>query len=318
MVIKSFTRFLKEAHNIQTTDDLKKKVTAVLGHDKFKDKTKTSFQVLVDGVNRMAVMKQIESIFSSIGAKYDPNKGSSSIGAVVIGKFSIGVAPLSSQGKKSAGLDNEDTLLLQLNNFLRDGPLHVEFITGNKSFRVEDVKHAEEVGRYTSGRRKSDVNLVTMGGLKVPISVKKDNAEMWESSDSYYSKKAKDVIDEQVRAGKVKLEGIAIKKVIPNIAVKASTKETADTVFGSDILKNKGAVLYKTFYSSDFSINVSGDTITVKVSEIYRTVAEVERGGHAVYFLIRNDASRKWSKIYPGIRVLAVGKSRISRNVLVV
>lgn len=317
MAIKSFARFLEETANLQI-EDLKQQITSVLGHDKFKDKSRTNFQVLVDGINRVDLLKQIESLFSAIGAKYDPNKGSSSVGAVVIGKFSIGAAPLSKQGKRSAGLDNEDTLIAQLNNMLRDGPLHVEFVAGGKSFRVEDVKHAEEVGRDTAGRKKSDVNLITMSGTKVPLSLKKDNAEMWESADSYYSKKAKDIIDAQVRLGKVKLEGTATKKILPNIAVKASTQETTDVVFGSDIIQNNGAVLYKTFSSSDFKVDDAGETIMVTVSEIYRTVAEVERGKQAVYFLIRNDSSRKGSKIYPGIRVLAVGKSRINQNVLVV
>jgi hypothetical protein len=261
--------------------------------------------------------KKIEKLFADYGAKYDPNKGSSSVGAVVIGKYSIGAAPLSKQGKRSAGLDNEDTLINQLNFFLKDSPMHVEFIAGSKRFRVEDVKIAEEVGRDTSGRKKSDVNLVTMSGKKVPLSLKKDNAEMWESADSYWSIRAKQIIDTQVALGKVKLEGTGIKKITPNIAVKATTKETEDVVFGSDILKGNGAVLYKTYSSSDFNITTDGETIEVTVSEIYRTVQEVEIGKQSVYFLIRNDSSRRGSKIYPGIRVLAVGKTRINQNVLV-
>ena len=317
MAIKSFAKFLGETSSLQA-EDLKDKITQVLGHNNFKDKSRTFFQVLVDGVNRIDLLKQIESLFSSIGAKYDPNKGSSSVGAVVVGKYSIGAAPLSKQGKRSAGLDNEDTLILQLNTLLRDGPLHVEFVGGGKIFRVENVKQVKEVGRDTSGRKKSDVNLITMGGTSIPVSLKKDNAEMWESADSYYSIKAKKIIDDQVNLGKAKLEGTSIKKIIPNIAVKATIQETNDVVFGSDIIRDNGAVLYKTYSSSDFTIDESGETIIVKVSEIYRTVAEVEKGKQSVYFLIRNDSSRKGSKIYPGIRVLAVGKSRINQNVLVI
>lgn len=317
MAIKSLAKFLGETSSLQA-EDLKDKITQVLGHNNFKDKSRTFFQVLVDGVNRIDLLKQIESLFSSIGAKYDPNKGSSSVGAVVVGKYSIGAAPLSKQGKRSAGLDNEDTLILQLNTLLRDGPLHVEFVGGGKIFRVENVKQVKEVGRDTSGRKKSDVNLITMGGTSIPVSLKKDNAEMWESADSYYSIKAKKIIDDQVNLGKAKLEGTSIKKIIPNIAVKATIQETNDVVFGSDIIRDNGAVLYKTYSSSDFTIDESGETIIVKVSEIYRTVAEVEKGKQSVYFLIRNDSSRKGSKIYPGIRVLAVGKSRINQNVLVI
>ena len=317
MAIANLASFLQKTASLES-NDLKQSITQFLGHDKFKDKSRTNFQVLVDGINRVDLLKQIESLFSPLGAVYDLNKGSSSVGAVTIGRFSIGAAPLSKQGKKSAGLDNEDTLIIQLNNMLRDGPLHVEFTSGSKSFRVEDVKTVEEVGRDTAGRKKSDVNLITTSGKSIPLSLKKDNAEMWESADSYYSIKAKTIIDDQVKLGKVRLEGTTVKRVVPNIAVKASTKETTDVVFGSDIIQNSGAVLYKTYSSSDFSIDESGESIIVTVSEIYRTVPEVERGKQAVYFLIRNDSSRRGSKIYPGIRALAVGKSRINQNVLVV
>lgn len=317
MAIKNFSIFLRESANL-TADSLKDKITQAFGYDKFKDKSAVSFQVLVDGANRIDLLKNIEKLFADYGAKYDPNKGSSSVGAVVIGKFSIGAAPASKQGNRSAGLDNEHTLINQLNFFLKDGPMHIEFVAGSKRFRVEDVKLAEEVGRDTSGRKKSDVNLLTMDGKKVPLSLKKDNAEMWESADSYWSGKAKEIIDKQVSLGKVKLEGTFIKKITPNIAIKATIKETEDVVFGSDIIKGNGAVLYKTYSSSDFKIDPAGETIVVTVSEIYRTIPEVENGKQSVYFLIRNDSSRRGSKIYPGIRVLAVGKTRINQNVLVV
>jgi hypothetical protein len=318
MAIKNFTRFIKESSEVNA-DYLKSKITTVLGFSKFKVKSSLNFQVLVDGVNRIDLLRKIENLFSSLGAKYDPNKGSSSVGAVVIGKFSIGVAPLSKQGKKSAGLDNEDILLKQLNDMLRDGPMHITFKSGSKSFDIKDVKMAEEVGLDTSNRKKSDINLITVDGRRVPLSLKKDNAEMWESADSYWSTTAKKIIDEQVAKNKAKLQIVGgIRKIVPNIAVKATPAETKDVVFGNDILPGKGAVLYRTFSSQDFKIHEDGDTIVVSVSEIYRSVAEVEKGKQSVYFLIRNDSSRRGSKIYPGIRVLAVGKSRINPKVLVV
>lgn len=317
MAIKNFSAFIKESVSL-SSEMLKARIEQELGYSKFKDKSALSFQVLVDGVNRIDLLKRIEKLFADYNAKYDPNKGSSSVGAVGIGKFSVGAAPASKQGKGSAGLDNEHTLINQLNFFLKDGPMHVEFVAGSKRFRVEDVKAAEEVGRDTSGRKKSDVNLALMNGKKVPLSLKKDNAEMWESADSYWSGRAKELIDKQVLLNKVKLEGTTIKKIMPNIAVKATTKETEDVAFGSDILRGNGAVLYKTYSSSDFKITPDGETILVDVSEIYRTVSEVENGKQAVYFLIRNDSSRRGSRIYPGIRVLAVGKTRINQNILVV
>jgi hypothetical protein len=306
-----------EGKNVPTVSDLKKAITKQLKIDKFKDKSSRSFMVLVDGVNRIDLLKKIEKMFEPFGAKYDLNKGSSSVGAVVIGNISIGVSPASKQGKKSAGLDNEDTLIDNINMFVKNGPMNIVFKGKNKTFVVNDVIKAQEMGRDTSGRKKSDVNLITKSGKVVPLSLKKDGAEMWESADTYYAAEAKKIIDDLILKGKVVLSGGAIKKLTPNVAIKASTQEARNVVFGSDIERLKGAVLYKTFSGSDFKVNVDGN-LEINITKIYTNIGEVESGDHAVYFLLRNDSSRRGSKIYPGIRALAVGKTRINKKVLVV
>ena len=296
-------------------DEIKSRLTAA-GYNNFKDKSSRQVFVLVDNVNRVELLQKIEKIFSSEGAKYDPEKGQSSVGMVVVGRFSIGASPASKQGKKSAGLDNEDTLINNINSFVENGPINIKFIAGKKTFKVDGVIKAIEMGRDTSGRKKSDVNLQTKSGKIIPISLKKDGAEMWESADSYYAKKAKDIIDRLIIDKKVTLSGRNIKKITPNIAIKATKKEAKDVVFGSDLL-GTGAVLYRTWKASDFKITENGN-LEITSSKIYTNEREVENGDHSVYFLIRNDSSRKGSKIYPGIRVLAVGKTRINKNVLVV
>jgi hypothetical protein len=296
-------------------DEIKSRLTAA-GYNNFKDKSSHQVFVLVDNVNRVELLQKIEKIFSSEGAKYDPEKGQSSVGMVVVGRFSIGASPASKQGKKSAGLDNEDTLINNINSFVKNGPINIKFIAGKKTFKVDGVIKAIEMGRDTSGRKKSDVNLQTKSGKIIPISLKKDGAEMWESADSYYAKKAKDIIDRLIIDKKVTLSGRNIKKITPNIAIEATKKEAKDVVFGSDLL-GTGAVLYRTWKASDFKITENGN-LEIISSKIYTNEREVENGDHSVYFLIRNDSSRKGSKIYPGIRVLAVGKTRINKNVLVV
>jgi len=296
-------------------DEIKSRLTAA-GYNNFKDKSSRQVFVLVDNVNRVELLQKIEKIFSSEGAKYDPEKGQSSVGMVVVGRFSIGASPASKQGKKSAGLDNEDTLINNINSFVKNGPINIKFIAGKKTFKVDGVIKAIEMGRDTSGRKKSDVNLQTKSGKIIPISLKKDGAEMWESADSYYAKKAKDIIDRLIIDKKVTLSGRNIKKITPNIAIEATKKEAKDVVFGSDLL-GTGAVLYRTWKASDFKITENGN-LEITSSKIYTNEREVENGDHSVYFLIRNDSSRKGSKIYPGIRVLAVGKTRINKNVLVV
>jgi len=307
----------EETEDIASIDTIKQIITKELGYTNFKDKSSRSAFILVDNENRVNVLQKVETVFRAQKAVYDPNKGASSVGAVVIGRFTIGASPASKQGKKSAGLDNEDTLIDNINNFVKNGSMNIKFVAGGKSFVVEDVVKAIEMGRDTSGRKKSDVNLQTKSGKIIPLSLKKDGAEMWESADSYYASTAKKIVDDLVSKGKVKLIGGAIKKIEPNIAVKATREEAQDVVFGSDILKQKGAVLYRTWKASDFKVTEDGN-LEITTSKIYTSLAEVERGDHSVYFLIRNDSSRRGSKIYPGIRALAVGKTRINRKVLVV
>jgi hypothetical protein len=55
----------------------------------------------------------------------------------------------------------------------------------------------------------------------------------------------------------------------------------------------------------------------VTVSNIITKLEHVH-GDKDVFFLIRNDKTRKSIKEYPGIRVLASYKKRINKNVIVV
>jgi hypothetical protein len=102
----------------------------------------------------------------------------------------------------------------------------------------------------------------------------------------------------------------------PNIAVEASAKEIEAVVFGSDLLGN-GFVVVRTFRSSDFTLTQNGDILEVKVTKIIDKMRDL-RGDSNIYFLIRNDSSRKGSKIRPGLRVLAVSATRINKNVKIV
>jgi hypothetical protein len=104
--------------------------------------------------------------------------------------------------------------------------------------------------------------------------------------------------------------------ITPNLGVPATAREREAVVFGSDIL-NKGFVVVRTFRGSDFKVIDNGDTLEIKVTKIIDKMSDL-KGKYGIYFLIRNDASRKGSKIRPGIRVLAVQATRINKNVKIV
>jgi hypothetical protein len=68
--------------------------------------------------------------------------------------------------------------------------------------------------------------------------------------------------------------------------------------------------------SQSNSFTIKGDTLTIDVTDIITKMADVT-SEKRVYFLIRNDKTRKSLEEYPGLRVLAVYEKRINKNVVV-
>jgi hypothetical protein len=311
--MQSFKQFMAEAKI--TTQEMEDKLKA-MGYPNLKRESSRTISVLTDE-NRVKVLETITKGLKDMGAKYDPNKGSSSVGAVVAGTFTIKARPASKQGKKSAGLDNEDAMIDGIKQFTKGGPMTVKITDGKKSFTYKDVVDVEEVGRDTTNRKKADVRLVLQNGTKIPISIKKDNAEMWESADSYWAPTAKKIVDREEASGNITVgKKGTVFTITPNIAVEASNAEKQAVVFGSDLL-GKGFAVVRTFRGSDFTLTQNGDILEVKVTKIIDKMADL-KGTSNIFFLIRNDSSRKGSKIRPGLRVLAVSATRINKNVEIV
>jgi len=265
--------------------------------------------------NRMKIIESIKEMFK--GSRYDPTpKSDSSMGRVIIGSLSIIVKPASKQGRASAGVDNEDMVVDYINTSCKTGKMNIVFAGANRvTFEVIGCVSAKTVGADTAGRKKADIVLTDYKGKTYPISIKKDNAETWESADKYFASEADKIISKAVADGITEIVSNGTYFTIePNIAVKATVQETRDVVFGSDI-EGKGCIVTETFKTSSFVS--SGDTITINCSHVINKMQDV-KGDKEVYFLLRNDKTRKSLKKYPGIRALAVYKKRINKNVKVV
>jgi hypothetical protein len=295
--------------NINIVEELLKSI----GYDNQKRISVKKVAVLVDK-SRIDALKHInKSIKNSI---YDESPSSdSSVGRVVIQGIQILAKPASKQGSASAGVENESIVVNNINNITKNkNPINVTFKGKNKSYIVHGCVKAEQVGGDTSGRKKADILLFDLNGKKYPISIKKDDAETWESADSYFSAEAEKIIQAAINKKKTKLiyEG-SYYKIEPNIAVRANSTEKKNVVFGSD-LETDGAVVTKTFSTSSFKIK--DDNMTIECTNIITEIKDV-KGDKDVFFLIRNDKTRKSIKKYPGIRVLAAYKKRINKNVVV-
>lgn len=273
--------------------------------------------------NRKDVLLDIERKFILSGAKYDPKPSSvSSVGIVNIGKdFSVIAKPASMQGAKSAGIENELIVINAINQMIAENEgsgIDVKFVAGSRSYSCLDIVKCIEMGRDTTGRKKADIICVSSSGKEYPISIKKDNAEFWESADKYWSARAAKFIDKAVDMGIARLDKNpgGYYTLFPNLAIAADRSEINNVVFGSD-LNGGGAVISRTFASNDFSFDSKKNRLDIRVSGIITNIQEIPEKAK-VFFLIRNDKTRNNANLPRGIRVLAAYKSRINEKVLVI
>lgn len=253
---------------------------------------------------------------NEFGGHYKPQPTSfSSSGYVDYGGFKLIAKPEKGAGAKAAGIDNEDALINQLNHYTsQHTQLNITFKSAHMKYHVKDVVVTESVGTDTKNRKKADVTITTRDGKKVPISVKKDKAEMWESADRYWSSNTTNTIKHLLSKGDIKMEDKdGIYKIAPAVGIEATPEEKRAVVFGSDI-EGQGCVVQKTFSPGDFSYCFKSNELTVDVSHIIEKQEDI-KGSHDVWFMIRSDCTRRSVPDYPGIRTLAVYESRMTKKV---
>ena len=157
-----------------------------LGYNTLKNISSKRTAILTNQ-SRIPLLQEVAKQFEEEGAQYIPEfttaSGSlvSSSGVVKIGDLIILAKPLSRQGGGSAGLDNEDALVKEVQEYInKEGwaSIAVHFVAGGKTIKVPGVpERVQSVGADTANRKKSDVNLLTDSG-PFPISIKKTNAEI--------------------------------------------------------------------------------------------------------------------------------------------
>lgn len=287
-----------------------------LGYKDIRQDSGNTVSVYVPGPDRINAIKTITANLN--GAEYNPNMPGSSIGGILYAGGKIKIRPAGGAGAQSAGLDNEQHLIDTINKFVNQvGPLTLTFIGDNGSeVTANNVTQALGAGKDTAGRKKSDVNVMSNSKI-LPISIKKANAEYWESADTLFGAQADQVVDKLAASGEIKLtpigkqtpdgrEKISIK---PEVAIKATDEQSLDVVFGSDILAGGGAVVKDTFHDEHYTLK--GNHLTVTADLVISKPGDIPENMQ-VYFLIRNDSSRnRPGSKYPGLRVLGSYASRV-------
>lgn len=309
------------------------RVLRTVGFTNFKNKTANRIAILADG-DRGAVLRQVEQIFKTKGAVYNPayqtpnGNQISSLGAVDIQGKIVYSRPASRQGNKSAGVGNEIAFINAINKYLDTGygayhTITVVLTGPGKTITIPKVLIAEGVGADTAGRRKSDVNLIRLGLPAFPISLKKSSAEFWESADTIYGSQAVNILETLQQQGKITMTRFGSRVDfgggISGVAIPTTDAEKMNFVFGSDIL-GRGAIVKQTF-NGDAHMRWDENNLTLTVScvKLYDSLEQVKQSTEDPYILIRKDSSRTaglaGNKNYAGLRVQAVYKSRITGNV---
>jgi hypothetical protein len=263
--------------------------------------SKNKIKLLVPAKERKNV---IDTLVSKLKYTWDKDLKGSSIGGV-IGKDGTIIIPkpAEKQGGGSAGLGNESFLANKINQTVEEvGPITVVFKSKGKTIKYNKVDAAEEAGRDTAGGKKSDIRLLSNGKVIGNLSLKQENASMWESADKRY----KDLM--------IKLVNRLINKPYANLGLAQSDKKDIyrlynpktdeeyggiiitgldksdinSIVFGTDTPKT--VVVKETFDESDFSL--SGNVLTVTVHDLLTDIKDIEGSKYEPILVIRHDSTR--------------------------
>lgn len=219
------------------------------------------------------------------------------------------------QGDQSAGVANEIQMASLLQSVIdRYGSANVTFVDPRgKKLTINDCTAVDVAGRDTGGRKKADV-VLRSPERSLPISIKKLNAEAWESADNLFGKKARAIIDKLVRDKQVKLnklektrDGSPVFALSKEVVIEPTEEETMSAIFGSD-LNPKGGIIIQTFEPEHFV--QTGQDVTIEAHAVIASRADIPES-HLMVWLLRNDPGRNSTALgIPGIRVMGATLTR--------
>jgi len=287
----------------------------------FVKQSSITYKLLVPKSERLKVASDINKLDDF---DYDPNMKGSSIGGVKFKNAKFLLKPTGGQGRASAGTENEDILENEIKKYIEQGATILIFDGVNKSYTIEGLKGVKGVGYDVAGGKKADV--VIEGNTSHPISIKKDNAGFWESSDTRY-KSVVNTLSKKIKNGDFapeltfrpfitstgyEKEGINVmydettdKKVTGVIVTDLPENQEESIIFGSD----NAVVVYRSYTPSDFTLE--GDVLRVEVSKIIEDMNDVEEFGLEPVLNIRHDSTRAATG---GLRATVVPKKLIYKG----
>lgn len=253
-------------------------------------------------------------------AQFSNDPGLSSLGGIVFdgSPVSVVVKDIGKQGDNSAGVGNELEIAGLLQSVIQKyTTANITFVDPRgKKMTIRNCTNVEVAGRDTSDRKKADVMLTSTKG-SLPISIKKLDADMWESADNMFGERARAILDKLIKQGVVKLNQIGDRKTksgsVPvyalskEIVMEPTEQEALNAVFGND-LNPKGGVVVQTFKPEHFV--QEGNNVTVNCHAVITNAGEIPES-HMMVWLLRNDSTRNGGSLgIAGIRPLGVTLTR--------
>lgn len=273
---------------------------------------------------RSAILNEILAILKQQLPEADPefsaDPGISSLGGVVFSASPVIVVvkDTGKQGDNSAGIANELEIASLLQSLIQKyGMANVTFVDPRgKKMTIRNCTNVEVAGRDTADRKKADVMLTSARG-SLPISIKKLDADMWESADNLFGERARAILDKLIKDGVVELNQIGERKMrkgtVPvyslskEIVMEPTEQEALNAVFGAD-LNPKGGVVVQTFKPEHFK--QVDNNVTVECHAVITNAAEIPES-HMMVWLLRNDSTRNGGSLgIAGIRPLGVTLTR--------
>lgn len=267
--------------------------------------------------HRISMIKEILAKFATVSPEHKPQyiqaKRLGSLGGIIFAgsPAAIVVKDSGKQGDNSAGVANELELASILESVIEKyGSADVTFKDERgKKLVIKNATTVDVAGRETTGRKKADVVLVNARG-RLPISIKKLDADMWESADKLFGARAKQILADLQKSKDIQLqksmddEGNVIFRLEKEIVVEPTEEEALNAIFGSD-LNPQGGVVIQTFKPEHFT--QKDNQIVVDCHAVIKNWEDIPES-HLMVWLIRNDKTR--SNPLPGLRTLGVTLTR--------
>jgi hypothetical protein len=266
------------------------------------------------------VLAILKKAYPHDGVEYTSDTRVSSLGGIIFanGPVQVVIKDSGGQGDQSAGIANEIELASIIQSVVEKyGSANVTFVDPRgKKMTIKNCINVDVAGRDTGNRKKADVVLQSPKGF-LPISIKKLNADMWESADNLFGERARKILDKLVKKGivdlikigdtKTKTGTVPVYKLSKEIVMEPTEEEALNAIFGSD-LNPKGGIVIQTFKPEHFTQD--GPTVTVDAHAVITSAADIPES-HLMVWLLRNDSTRNGGSLgVAGIRPLGVTLTR--------